>query len=220
MSSGKYNIIVNSYESRPSGAGPFPAVILFMHAHGLDDSSKKVCDDLAAAGYIAVGADGYLNGTYSFQTRSDEAIFKAADLLLHTLKSREDVISDKIGLIGFCMGGRHAYLYNANRDDMSAVVSYYGFPHRGDSENTTPQNRIQDFTAPVLSIFAAEDRGIPMDAVKAYQTASEGEESPHQSIVYDGVGHGFLNINSRNSNENASKDAWEKTIEFFDKYLK
>ena len=220
MTNGKFNIIVNSYESSPKGTGPFPAIVLFMHAHGLDDSSKKVCDDLAEAGYIAVGADGYLNGTYSFQTRSDEAVFKSADLLMHTLKNREDVIPDKIGVIGFCMGGRHAYLYNIFRDDLSAVVSYYGFPHRGDTEDTTPQNRTSEFTAPVLSIFGSEDRGIPMEAVKAYQELTETEGSPHRSIVYEGAGHGFLNINSRNFSEEASKDAWQKTIEFFDQYLK
>lgn len=218
MVNGKYNLLLQSYESRPEGDGPFPVVILLMHAHGLDDSSKKVCDDLAAAGYIAVGADGYLNGTYTFQTRSDDAIFGALDLLTHTLRVREDVDDSRMGLIGFCMGGRHAYLANANRDDFKAIVSYYGFPHRGGEESTIPQNRISDFTAPVLSIFGSEDLGIPMEAVETYKNASEPHG--HTNVVYEGAGHGFLNMNSRNHHEEASKDAWEKTVDFFNKHLK
>jgi carboxymethylenebutenolidase len=217
---GKYNIIVNSYESYPDGNGPFPAIVLFMHAYGLDDFSKKVCDDLAKAGYIAVAADGYLNGIYTFQTRSDDAIFGAADLLIHTLKKREDVDSDRIGVIGFCMGGRHAYLFNANRDDLKAIVAYYGFPQRGDNEENTPQKRIQDFIAPVLSIFGSEDQGIPMEAVNEYIKETEGGSSLHKSVVYDGAAHGFLSSTSRNYHEEAAKDAWRKTVEFFDKYLK
>lgn len=219
MPNGKYNTIVHSYESKPEGSGPFPAIVLFMHAHGLDDFSKKVCDDLADAGYLAVAADGYLNGTYSFQTRNDDAILGAADLLIHTLKNRDDVVSDRIGAIGFCMGGRHAYLANAKWDIFKAVVSYYGFPHRGSSPEDTPINLVDSFNGPVLSIFGSEDRGIPMDAVEAYQKASEGPDKPHKSIVYDGAGHGFLNFNSRNFHEEAAKDAWERTLEFFREHL-
>ncbi len=218
MPNGRYNPILLSYESKPEGNGPFPAVVLFMHAHGLDDSSKKVCDDLAKEGYVAMGADGYLNGTYSFQTRSDDAIFGAADLLLHTLKNRPDVDANRIGAIGFCMGGRQVYLANANWDVFKAVVSYYGFPHRGSEPSNTPQNRIDDFHAPVLSIFGSMDQGIPLDAVEAYRKTSEPKG--HKTLVYDGAGHGFLNHNSRNFHEEAAKDAWHQTIEFFNQYLK
>jgi len=117
------------------------------------------------------------------------------------------------------MGGRHAFLADANYDNLKAVVSYYGFPHRGSDEASTPQNLIGTFTAPVLSIFGSEDRGIPMEAVNKYRKVSEESSDQHRTIVYDGAGHGFLNHNSRNHDVEASEQAWKETLEFYAKHL-
>lgn len=215
---GKHTQILDVYESKPEGDGPFPTVVLFMHVFGVDDPMKKVCDDLAEAGFYALGYDGYLNGSYGGQNRSEDAIFHSFHTLLHWMERNPLVDMTKLGAIGFCMGGRHAYLANAYTDVFKAVVAYYGFPHRGDNENNTPQNRIADFTGAVLSIFGELDKGIPQDAVQAYQAASE-TSGKHSSIVYNGVGHGFLNPYSANHNKEVSEQAWGKTIEHFKKYL-
>jgi carboxymethylenebutenolidase len=217
---GNYTPILNAYESKPEGNGPFPTIILFMHAYGIDDPMKKVCDDLAAEGFYALGGDSYLNGTFNFQNRSEDAINQSFQVLSHWVVNNNLVDQTKIGAIGFCMGGRHAYLANANTDLFKAVVAYYGFPHRGQEEHTIPQNRISDFTAPVLSIFGSEDKGIPKEAVAAYRQASEGESSSHRSVVYEGAGHGFLNPYSPNHHAEASEDAWKQTLDHFKKYLK
>lgn len=102
-----------------------------VHAHGIDDSSKKVCDDLATAGFYVVAPDPYSNGSYNFQTRSDEIIFGGLNLLLAVLKTIRYADMERLGVIGFCMGGRHAYLANVHYDNFKAVVSHNGFPHRG-----------------------------------------------------------------------------------------
>ncbi|MDH5645726.1 MAG: dienelactone hydrolase family protein [Candidatus Heimdallarchaeota archaeon] len=216
---GKFQQLLNIYENKPKGNGPFPTIVLFMHAYGFDDPMKKVVDDLADNGYYALGVDSYLNGTFSFQNREEDSIFKSFDLLVMWLKNNEFVDMNKLGCIGFCMGGRHVYLANVFTDIFKACVSYYGFPHRGATEDVTPQNRIGDFTAPVFSIFGSEDKGIPMENVKEYQEASE-KDLPHSSIVYEGAGHGFLNPYSPNHHKEAAEDAWKKTVEHFNKYLK
>ncbi len=216
---GRYQTILNYYESIPKGDGPFPTVIQMVHAMGIDDSSKKICDDLADAGYYAVAPDPYLNGAYGFQTRSDDMIFDGLNLMIKTLASNQIVDMDRLGVIGFCMGGRHAYLANVYHDIFKATIPFYGFPHRGSTEQSIPQNRINDFKGPVLSIFGELDAGIPMDVVKAYQEASE-KNGKHNSIIYKGAGHGFLNHNSRNHHIEATADAWEKTIAFLDKHLR
>ncbi|MCY3411136.1 MAG: dienelactone hydrolase family protein [Candidatus Heimdallarchaeota archaeon] len=217
---GKYQTILHYYETIPEGDGPFPTIVLMVHAHGIDDSSKKVCEDLAAAGYYTVAPDPYLNGSYNFQTRTDDIIFKGLDLMLATLEKNPLADMNRLGIIGFCMGGRHAYLANVYHDVFKTVVPYYGFPHRGATPESTPKNRIADFSGPVFSIFGELDQGIPMDVVKAYQAATEGESSIHSSVVYEGAGHGFLNHTSRNHHAEATADAWKKTIDFFDKHLK
>jgi len=217
--SSEMRTILPLYESIPEGDGPFPTVILWMHAPGMDDFSKKVLDDLAMAGYYAVGMDSYLNGKYNFQNRSDDLMFATYDVTTLWLKQQPLADMERLGAIGFCMGGRHAYLTNAYYDHLKAVVSFYGFPHRGD-EGSTPQNMIERFTAPHLSIFGSEDKGIPMEAVNAYKEESSKQDLDHRTIVYEGAGHGFLNFNSRNHSPEASEEAWSETIEFFDLYLK
>ncbi|MHA2504662.1 MAG: dienelactone hydrolase family protein [Candidatus Kariarchaeaceae archaeon] len=207
------------YEVSPEGEGPFPVIIQFVHAMGIDDSAKKVCQDLAKEGYYAVAYDPYLNGKYNFQTRSDKIIFDGYDVTLNWLAANPKADMSRLGAIGFCMGGRHGYLANANYDNLKAVVSYYGFPQRGPDELSTPQNRISEFSAPNLSIFGTEDRGIPMDAVHAYKNASEAANPAHKSVIYEGAGHGFLNHNSRNHHAEASEQAWKETLDFFAQYL-
>ncbi|OLS28398.1 MAG: hypothetical protein HeimC2_07440 [Candidatus Heimdallarchaeota archaeon LC_2] len=219
LAKGKLSQILNVYEIQPEGNGPFPTIINFMHAGAIDDPMKRVCDDLAAEGYYAVCADAYLNGSYNFQSKSDSLILRAFNLLLDWLKVNPLVDHDKLGLIGFCMGGRFVYLANAKMDIMKAAVAYYGFPHRGSNEADTPQNLIEQFTAPTLSLFGSKDGGIPEVAVNAYKEASEKDGLPHKTYYYEGAEHGFLDPNSPRYHEEAAKQAWEKTLEHFKKYL-
>jgi len=190
-----------------------------MHAHGVDDSMEKVCKDLAEAGYYAVAMDSYLNQKYWFRTRTDDLIFSTYDVTLQWLEANEFADMNRLGSLGFCMGGRHSYLANAYYDNLKAAVSFYGFPHRGDDEDTTPQNLIEDFSAPSLSIFGGQDRGIPAEAVDNYRKASEKMDLEHRTIVYEDAGHGFLNHNSANHNKEAAEAAWSETLAFYEKYI-
>jgi len=170
---GKQTQVLATYEARPEGQGPFPTIILFMHAYGIDDSMKKVCDDLAKEGFYTLGHDAYLNGSYEFQTRSNNLIFTSFHVMLNWMKTNPLVDQDRMGAIGFCMGGNHVYQANAFVDIFKSVVSYYGFPQLGEDADHTPMNLIDQFTAPVLSIFGSEDKGIPPEAIKEYQEKSE-----------------------------------------------
>ncbi len=207
-----------TYVSKPEGAGPFPTIFLFMHAHGVDSSQQKVCDDLAAAGYAAIAGDAYQEGKFNFQTQTDELIFDTFDFVYNWGKSQKFVDTSRMGLIGFCMGGRHSYLANVKYPDFKAVVSYYGFPHRGKTPESTPMNLIEKFHAPVLSIFGELDQGIPVEVVEEYR--SKSEKHGHQTILYEGVGHGFLNPDSRNHLPDVSAKAWKETLKHFNTHIK
>ncbi len=219
LAKGKFSQILNVYENKPEGNGPFPTVINFMHAGAIDDPMKRVCDDLAAEGFYAVCADAYLNGAYDFQSKTDTVILRAFNILLDWLKVNPFVDQSKLGLIGFCMGGRYVYLSNAKLDIFKSAVSYYGFPHRGSDETDTPQHLISQFTAPTLSLFGSKDGGISEEAVNAYKEASEKDGQPHKTYYYEGAEHGFLDPNSPRHHEEAAKAAWESTLEHFKKYM-
>jgi len=195
----------------------YPVVLLFMHLHGVDNSQQKICDDLAKAGYVAVAGDAYQNGLFGPETRSDEMIFEVFDEVLTYTKNMTEVDTNRLGVIGICMGGRHAYLANINYSEFKAAVAFYGFPHRGSSPEDTPQQLIDKFNSPVLSIFGELDKGIPMEDVNRYIKATE--HLGHPTFVYPGAGHGFLNPDSNNHDADASKKAWKETLDHFKKHL-
>lgn len=207
------------YVAKPEGDGPFPTVILFMHAHGIDASQQLVLDTLAKNGYLGIGGDAYQEGKFNFQTQTDELIFEAFEFVLNHVKSMPEADNNRLGLIGFCMGGRHAYLANARHKDFKAVIPFYGFPHLEKGPGSRPQDLIDQFHAPVLSIFGELDKGIPMEFVDAYRKESSKHSDKHKSIVYEGAGHGFLNPDSANYNKEAFEKSWVEILAFYEKYL-
>lgn len=214
------NPTLNGYISIPEGDGNYPAVILFMHRPGLDEAQKIVCDDLAKAGYVAIGADAYRNGQLDQKTYTDQTIFDDFNATLAYIKNHHHVDRAKIGVIGFCMGGRHAYLANAKYPEIKAVVSYYGFPTQGKDSSDTPIDLVSNFYAPVMAIFGETDPMIPMDSVEAFKKVLLASSDKNCLEVFEGVGHGFLNPSSPRHEPDAAATAWLKTLEHYRKYLK
>ena len=112
---GEFRVIRNEHKlpvsfSQPEGEGPFPTIILFMHRPGLDKPQQIVCDDLAKAGYFVAGTDAYREGELDQNSYTDDTIFEDFQYVLEHLKNLDIVDVEKIGTIGFCMGGRHGYL--------------------------------------------------------------------------------------------------------------
>lgn len=199
--------------------GKYPCVILFMHRPGMDKSQQKVCDDLAKAGYFAVGADTYRDGELDQDSYTDQTIFEDFEFVLNYVKNHPNVDNQRIGTIGFCMGGRHVYLATARYSEIKASVSYYGFPTRGQTPNDTPIDLVSQFNVPVCAIFGEEDHLIPMENVRMFEEVLTSGSSNHSVVVCKDVGHGFLNPNSKNYKQDAATTAWLKTLEHFRKYL-
>jgi carboxymethylenebutenolidase len=207
------------YLSVPEGDGPFPVVILFMHRPGLDKPQQIVCDDLVKAGYIAAGADAYREGQLNQDTYTDQTIFEDFDATLAFVKQLKFVDPARIGIIGFCMGGRHAYLAAARYNELKAIVSYYGFPQRGSDVTDTPMDLISEMSMPVLGIFGETDPMISMEIVKTFKEILLNASDNHCVEVFSDVGHGFLNPSSPRHEPEAAASAWIKTLEHYRKYL-
>lgn len=207
------------YFSQPNGDGPFPAVILFMHRPGLDKPQQIVCDDLAKAGYFVAGADAYRDGELDQNSYTDDTIFEDFLYVLDHIKTLDVVDNEKIGTIGFCMGGRHGYLAAAWYSEIKATVSFYGFPTRGNDSSDTPIDLVSEFKAPVLGIFGETDPMITMEDVNIFKEVLTASSDFHNVTVFEGVGHGFLNPSSPRHEENAAATAWLITLEHFRKYL-
>jgi carboxymethylenebutenolidase len=202
------------------GQEPFPCIIVFMHRPGVDKSQQKVVEDLAEAGYVGVCHDSYREGLLK-DSYTDQTIFEDFETTLRFVKNLDYVNEEKIGVLGFCMGGRHVYLAGARYSELKAVVSYYGFPGQGSDANSTPMKVVNSMSMPVTGIFGRQDHLFPYEDVEKFKKLLLNHSEKNQILVYDDVGHGFLNPYSERHKDGVSAEkAWKKTIEFYDKYVK
>jgi carboxymethylenebutenolidase len=207
----------------PEGKGPFPAVIVIQEWWGLDDWIKDQARALAREGYVALAPDLYhgkvtKDPEVAHQLMSglpeDRAVrdLKAAHAYL---QSRADVKKDRMGAIGWCMGGKYALELATLEPGLKAAVAYYGAP-------PSDPAKIARIKAPVLGNYGGDDKGPSPDQVKAFEAAMKKAGKSVDVKIYPGAPHAFANPNNpwKGYREEAAKDAWARTIAFFARHLK
>ncbi len=210
-----------AYLSLPfEGQPPFPALIVIQEWWGLNDHMKHWADRLAAEGYAALAVDLYEG---QVATDSDTAVKlmkgvneeKAMKTLkaAHTfLKTDERVNASKTGAIGWCFGGGWSLRTAIAEPDLDAAVIYYG--HLIDD----PQKLMQ-IHAHVCGIFGNLDKGIPPEAVDAFDAALTKATVEHEIYRYEAE-HAFANPSNPIYDEKNAGDAWKKVRDFLKKSLK
>ncbi len=213
---------IKAYLARPDAAGPGPALILIHEWWGLNDQIRGEARKFAEQGFVALAPDlyrGSVTGDPSVAHElmrgmpQDRAVrdLKAA---FEFLAARADVKKDKIASIGWCMGGGLSLQLAVNEPPLAAVVVYYG-------SLPTDSAAIEKIKASVLGNFGAEDRGIPVEAVKAFENAMKGAGKSADIKMYPGAGHGFQNSNNKlGYHQTAAEDSWKRTLAFLNKQLK
>jgi carboxymethylenebutenolidase len=202
------------------GTEPRAAVVVLQEWWGLDEHIKDVTRRLANADFVALAPDLY-HGVVT--TEPDEArkqvmaldmaeavreIQQAVTFLL----AQPFVAGEKVGIVGFCMGGGLALETALVEDELGAVVAYYGSP--------LEPEKAKDVKAPVLGLYGAKDQGIAVDRVKAMEQALKAAGVVTSIQVYEGAEHAFLNNTRPSYNQQAADDAWAKTLAWFREYLK
>ncbi|HIK53594.1 MAG TPA: dienelactone hydrolase family protein [Synechococcales cyanobacterium M55_K2018_004] len=202
-------------------AGSGPGVLVLQEWWGLVPHICSVADRFAAAGYVALAPDLYEGKT---TTSPDEAgrllmalnIEKTAQKLeasANYLLSLPEVIGDRVGVVGFCMGGQLALLAGTMSDRIGAVVDFYGI-HPNVKPNFTK------LSAPVLGIFGEADKSVPVSAVHALESAIQAAGGNITTRIYPGAGHAFFNdTRPEVYNPDAAADAWQQTLSFLQKHL-
>jgi carboxymethylenebutenolidase len=219
--SGKDDVV--SFLVRPEGKGPHPAVVVIHEWWGLDDFVKDQARALAKEGYVALAVDLYRGKSTSSQEEAhqlmmglpEERAVQDIKAAIDFLAKHPGVRKDAIGVIGWCMGGKWAFRTAVDDPRVVAVVGYYGMP---------PQDAaaIKKIKASVMGNFGAEDKGPSPDMAKAFEAALKAQGKPVDIKIYEGAGHAFANPNNpwKGYREEAAKDAWQRTLAFFDKHLK
>ena len=212
---------ISGYLALPSGQGPFPAVLVIHEWWGLNENVKGEARKLAEAGYAALAVDLYRG---HLATSSDEAHELSRglpedrarrDLLaaFDFLAARKDVRKDRIGSIGWCMGGGYSLALAVHQPKLAAAVIYYG-------RLVTDEALLKQIQAPVLGLFGEDDRGIPVAGVREFESAMKRLGKAAAVHTYAGAGHAFANAERPSYRAEAARDAAAKTADFFAKYLK
>jgi carboxymethylenebutenolidase len=216
---------MSGYLSRPKGDDRRPAVVVVHEWAGISDYTRDVARRLATAGYVALAPDllSRQGGTGAFPSSEAaiETLRKVDDQVITTdltatvnyLKGQNFVRPNKIGVIGFCWGGGKALLFTTRNQDLAASVIYYG---------ANPRNLedVKSITAPVLGQYGGADERITSGVPKLEETMKKYGRS-FEYKIYPGAPHAFDNDTSPGIyREEAAKEAWARTLEFFNKHLK
>jgi len=211
----------SGYLARPQGAsGPLPGIIVIHEWWGLNDNIRSMADQLAAEGYQALAIDLYDGQSGS---TPDEAMAlmsasrdKTAALTENVKQAFAYLEGDgqKVGTIGWCFGGGWSLgTAIALPSDIDATVIYYGPP-------VTDEESLAPLEMPILGFFGAKDGGIPVDSVRAFESALDALGKDAAIHIYDDADHAFANPSGRNYQEEPAKDSWTKTLAFFEQHLK
>ena len=211
---------VNGFLVTPEGKGPFPAVIVIHEWWGLDNWIKDQVRALAQEGYVALAPDLYRGKVTSKQEEAHQLMSGLPeDRAVRDLRAaftfligRRDV--RRIGAIGWCMGGKYALRLAVEEPRLAAVVAYYGAP-------PTDPAAIARIKAPVLGNYGQEDKGPSPEQVSAFEAAMKKAGKTVDIKIHPGAGHAFANPNNPwgGYREGAAKDAWQRTLAWFAKYL-
>jgi carboxymethylenebutenolidase len=220
----------------PSEGNSFPAVIVIMEAFGVTSHIEKVCDQYAANGYVAIAPALYhrqhpnpklgydempaVQG-YMGELRDNELIEDVNVAVDYLNNKYPRTAGQKIGIVGYCVGGRIAYLAATSCPGLSAASVYYGgrilVPF---GDGPAPIDLTSNISIPVMGNFGdTDDNPSPAD-VKTIDDALTAAGVTHDFKSYPGAGHGF-NCDDRGSyNEAAATDAFTRTLGFFDANVK
>ena len=213
---------IAGYLAAPDSPGKHPALVVLHEDWGLTEWVKAQTRKLAGQGYVALAVDLY-RGQVAYDpalayelmvsTPPDRAL-QDMEAAIHFLAARPDVNKEKIGSIGWSAGGKWSLLLAVNDPFLAACVSNYG------SMPTDPAD-IQKIHAPVLAIFAADDRYIAASDAYAFEDAMKNAHKSIDVKVYPNAGPGFENSDNKLAyREGAAEDAWQRTLTFLDQHLK
>ena len=213
---------VNGILYTPAGQGPFPALIVIHEWWGLNDWVKQQAAKLADQGYVALAIDLYRGKVADNPDMAHELMRGVPeDRAVRDLRAAYDFLAahpnvkkDRIGSIGWCMGGGYSLDVALAEPHLAATVINYG-------HLATDAAELKKINAPILGMFGGQDRGITPDDVKKFQQAMEQLGKKIEVKIYPDAGHAFENPNNKAGyRAEDAADAWKRTVDFLAATLK
>jgi carboxymethylenebutenolidase len=212
---------IKGYFARPANpSGKLPAVLVIHENRGLNPYIEDVARRCAVANFIAFAPDGLTSvggypgddekGAAAFRTVNGPKMFEDFVAAAKWLKARPES-SGKLGAVGFCFGGGVVNNLAVRMPDLDAAAPFYG--RQPGAEDAAK------IKAPLLLHYAANDQGVNQ-GWPAYESALKANNKVYTAYVYENTQHGFHNDTTPRYDEAAAKLAWQRTLDFFNKYLR
>ena len=209
------------YLAQPDDGAPHPGVVVIQEWWGLDGHIRDVAERVAREGFVALAVDLYHG---KFATEPDEARKLAMNMnreravkdcigAVNHLKSIVEVAPKRVGCVGFCMGGSMTLALAAATADVAAAAPFYPGGQPGADD-------IAKIEAQLFCAFGAEDQGIPLEKVRAFEQTLAEKKRRAVVKVYDGAPHSFFNDTKPSYRPAAARDAWERTLDLFRRTLR
>jgi len=206
----------------PPGKGPFAAVIVIHEWWGLNDWVKEQASKFSDQGYVALAVDLYRGKVATTPDMAHELMRGVpedrAKRDLHAafefLRAQPNVRKDRLGAIGWCMGGGYSLDVALQEPTLSADVINYG-------HLATDSEALKKINAPILGLFGGKDQGITPDDVHKFEAAMKQLGKKVDIKIYDDAGHAFENPNNKAGyRAEDAADAWKRTVAFLAENLK
>jgi len=225
--------MVPAYRARPAGSAKAPVIVVIQEIFGVHEHIKDVCRRLAKLGYYAIATDLYSRIGDATQisdipTLLSTIVSKAPDAQVASdldatvaFAGAEGADISKLGVTGFCWGGRQTWLFAEHNPMLKAAVAWYG-PLTNVPNDLQPKRAIDgvaDLKCPVLGLYGAADQGIPVDAVNAIKAAADKAGKIVEVVIYPDTPHGFHADYRPSYRPDKAADGWARLQAWFKKYL-
>ncbi|HVK02864.1 MAG TPA: dienelactone hydrolase family protein, partial [Armatimonadaceae bacterium] len=222
-----------AYRAMPDKGDKFPVILVVEEIFGVHEHIQDVCRRLAKKGYFAIAPELFARqGSVSKITaipeiqRSvvsqvpDAQVMTDLDATVAYAKATRKADTAKLGITGFCWGGRQVWLYSAHNPNLKAGVAWYG-RLVGQSSALQPRHPVdvaKELKAPVLGLYGGKDTGIPLDTVEQMKAAIKAAGGKSEFVVYPEAGHAFHADYRPSYDETAARDGFQKALEWFKKH--
>jgi carboxymethylenebutenolidase len=222
-----------AYRAMPATGSRFPTILVVQEIFGVHEWIRDICRRLANLGYFAIAPDLYVRqgdpskiadtGTLIrdiVSKVSDAQVMRDLDATVDYAKSTCKADTSRLGITGFCWGGRIVWMYAGHNPRVKAAVAWYGpvsrTYHAGDR---SALDIVPNIGAAVLGLYGGDDPGIPVDTTTAIDAAMKKAGKTGEIVTYPGAPHGFFADYRPSYRKDAAEDGWRRTVDWFSRYV-
>ncbi|MDA8125679.1 MAG: dienelactone hydrolase family protein [Deltaproteobacteria bacterium] len=228
--------MIDAYLARPTGPDPYPGVVVIHHMPGWDEATKEITRKFAYHGYAAISPDLHFRegkGTPEANSASvaaaggmpDNRTMGDVEGAIRQLRALP-YVNGKVGIIGYCSGGRQVYLAACTLKGIDAAVACYpggvaeGPARLNARQPVDPFDYTKDLSCPLLGLFGKEDKRPSPEHMAKTEAELKKWGKTYEFHAYDKAAHAFFAVDRESYRPSAAVDGWKQVFKWFEKYLR